>query len=140
MRRVLIATLLALSVLPSAASEKAALSKAGVLGTWAMDCSQPPSTSNYYMDYAVDSDGTATETQRTGSSSVRRIRNTEVIGSQSLLYSYFDEDGEQLSILTFRDGDRKKSWWSVGKEGTAYIIDGKFVPGGNSVPWFNKCK
>ena len=56
------------------------------------------------------------------------------------LATYMDADGEQLTILTFIDGNRKKSWWSVGQGGTPYIMDGKFVPGGNSPPWFTQCK
>jgi hypothetical protein len=140
MRHLLIATLIGLSVMPGMASEEAALSKAGVLGTWAIDCSKPPATSNYHMVYAVDSKGVATETQLTGSQSVRQLRNVQLISKQWLLYSYLDADGEMLSILTFFDGGRKKSWWSVGKDGAAYIMDGKFLPGGNSVPWFEKCK
>ena len=39
----LIGALIGLSAAPAMASEKAALAKAGVLGTWAIDCSQPPS-------------------------------------------------------------------------------------------------
>jgi len=141
MRHLLIAAvLLSLSVMPSVASERAALAKAGVLGTWAIDCSKPPSTSNYHMVYAVDAKGIATETQLTGSQSVRQLRNVQFISKQWMLYSYLDADGEMLSILTFFDAGRKKSWWSVGNEGKAYIMDGKFLPDGNSVPWFKKCK
>jgi hypothetical protein len=139
-RSLLIATLLGLCAAPSFASDESALAKAGILGAWAMDCSKPSSGSNYYLVYAINKDGAATETQRTTSDSVRQIRNVQTISDTWLLYSYLDADGEMLSILTFRDGGRKKSWWSVGKDGKAYIMGGNFADGGKSVPWFEKCK
>jgi len=137
---VLLAALIGLSAATGMASDKSALDKAGVLGKWAMDCSQPPSASNYHLIYAVGSDGTATETQRTSSESVRKLRNVQFISAGWLLYSYVDADGELLSILTYSEGKRKKSWWSVGKDGKAFIMDGKFQPDGNAVPWFEKCQ
>lgn len=140
MRTMLVAILIGLSATPSLASDETTLAKAGVLGTWAIDCSAPASSSNFHLVYAVDKNGAASETQVTGSKSVRQLSNVQFISDQWLLYSYHDADGEMLSILTYVDGTRKKSWWSVGKGGAAYIRDGKFQPGGNSVPWFQKCK
>lgn len=140
MRTMLVAILIGLGAMPALASDESTLAKAGVLGTWAIDCSAPASSSNFHLVYAVDKTGAATETQLTGSKSVRQLSNVQFISDQWLLYSYHDADGEMLSILTFIDGAKKKSWWSVGNGGAAYIRDGKFQPGGNSVPWFQKCE
>ena len=45
-----------------------------------------------------------------------------------------------LAILTFMGKDgRKKSWWSVGGDGTPYIADGRYPEAGEP-PWFTRCR
>lgn len=110
--------------------------------TWALDCSKPASSTNYYLTYGINGDGRLVETLKSGGKdAVRPIRNIQVISKDWLLYTLDDSDGEPVNILTFTDSQgRKKSWWSVGNGGKAYIADGKFPGGNGGPPWFSQCK
>ncbi len=141
MRRFLVASLVALCAGPALA-DGSTPAKTGLPGTtWALDCTVPASASNYYLIYSVASNGNLVETMRsTGKDKPREIRNIQLISSSWVLYTLDDTDGEAVNILTFTGTDgRKKSWWSVGHDGKAYIRDGKF-PDGGEPPWFKRCK
>jgi len=141
MRLLLIASLMVLSAGPALAADGAP-AKTGLPGTtWANDCTTPASASNYYLLYSVASDGNLVETRRSrGKDTPRRLRNIQLISESWLLYTLDDTDGEAVNILTFTAEDgRKKSWWSVGHDGKAYIRDGKFTDSGEP-PWFKRCK
>lgn len=143
MRTMLLAGFVALCTTPVfAGQDEAALTKAGLLGTkWALDCAKPASETNYHLSYSLAPSGAPAETLRTiaGADKVRELRNVQVISDEWLLYTMTDTDKEAVNILTSFGGDRKKSWWSVGKNGDPYILNGKFVDSGEP-PWFEKCK
>src|SRR5258708_5425279 len=127
MRRFLIAGVAVLCAGPALAADGAPV-KVGLLGTtWALDCASPASATNYYLRYSVASNGNLVETTHaTGKDKSREIRNIQLISGSWLLYTLDDTDGEAVNILTFTAQDgRKKSWWSVGRDGKAYILDGK---------------
>lgn len=143
MRAAVIAAWASLCAAPVfAGQDGTALTNAGLVGTnWALDCKSPASAKNYHLSYSLGPSGAPMETLRTtaGNDTVRELRNVQVMSSEWLLYSMIDTDGEVLGVLTSREGDRKKSWWSVGKDGKAYILDGKGLAGGGDPPWFEKC-
>jgi hypothetical protein len=128
---------------PALSNEDAdTLTKAGIAGTtWAIDCANPPSKTNYYLFYGISPSGIPNETQTTipGAEKVRELRNVQIISDEWLLYTLIDTDQEPVNILTKYSGNRHKSWWSVGKEGKSYIRDGKLI-GEGAPPWFEKCK
>lgn len=105
------------------------------------DCSKPAGDGNYGLSYGLTAKGVPAETLRSapGNDKVRELRNVQIISREWTVYTMTDTDGELIDILTRRTGDRKKSWWSVGKEGKAYILDGKFLDSGEP-PWFQLCK
>lgn len=117
-----------------------ALTKDGLMGTvWAIDCSKPLSASNYYVSYSVGPSGAPVETLRSANADkARELRNVQAISAEWILYTMIDTDNEAVNILTRRQGNRHKSWWSVGEGGTAYIVNGNF-PDGGGPPWFEKC-
>ena len=110
--------------------------------TWAVDCKQPQSSTNYYLAYSVNGDGLLVESLRGGGMNKdRTFRNIQVISKSWLLYTLDDTDGDKVSLLVFTDAKgRKKTWWSVAKDGQAFIIDGKFPDGTGGPPWFSRCK
>ncbi|MBI1212024.1 MAG: hypothetical protein GC190_11215 [Alphaproteobacteria bacterium] len=143
MRPLSLSVFLVATVAVPAFAASAALEETGLPGTtWAIDCSKPPTTSNYYLTYSVNKDGQLVETLKDGNKDKpRSIRNLQNVSKEWLLYTLDDSDGEAVNILTFTDSQgRKKSWWSVGNGGTVYIIDGKFPDGNGSPPWFTQCK
>ena len=143
MRTAPIAVLLSLCATPAfAGPDGDALTKADLIGTkWALDCTKPASATNYHLSYSVAASGVPVETLRTtaGADKVRELRNVQSISDEWLLYSLTDTDHEVVNILTTRKGGRKKSWWSVGKDGALYILNGKFLDSGEP-PWFEQCK
>ena len=143
MRAAVIAGLASLCAAPVfAGQDGTALTSAGLTGTnWALDCKSPASATNYHLSYSLNASGTPVETLRTttGADTVRELRNVQVISADWLLYTMIDTDGEAIGILTSRKGDRKRTWWSAGKDGKAYILDGKGLSGGGDPPWFEKC-
>jgi hypothetical protein len=134
---------LALASAAPAFAAGAAPSATGLPGTtWSVDCKQPASSTNYYLVYSVNKDGLLVESLRGGNMTKdRTIRNIQVISKTWLLYTLDDTDGDEVNILVFTDAKgRKKSWWSVAKNGQAYIIDGKFPNSNGGPPWFSQCK
>ena len=142
-RTVLLLGFVTLCALPAFAGEDSvALTSAGLIGTnWAIDCSKPADATNYHLSYSVGANGIPVEAMRSaaGADKIRELRNVQLISDEWLLYTMTDTDQEAVNILTSRKGDRKKSWWSVGKDGTSYISNGKYSSNGEP-PWFEKCK
>jgi hypothetical protein len=142
MRSLSLATVLALSVsAPAFAADTPA--STGLAGTtWALDCKQPPSSTNYYLVYSISSDGRLVETLKsTGEEKNRKLRNLQAMGKGWLLYTMDDNDGEAVNIVTFTDSKgRKKTWWSVGNNGKAYVVNGQFPESTGGPPWFSQCK
>jgi hypothetical protein len=115
----------------------------GLLGRWAMDCAQPAGPANVQMNYAIGADGSVTESLGRGAATADRVStliNVQLVSPEWLLYSLRNSDGSLLTVLTFREGQRKKSWWSVGSDGTPYIVNGKFVSTAGEPPYLQKCE
>jgi hypothetical protein len=142
MRTLTAALALALSTTMPSFAMAASPGDTGLPGTkWAMDCSQPASSSNYHLAYSINKDDNLVETLIGGDKPQNRpLRNVQIISPTWMLYTMDDTDGDKVDILTKTDEQgRKKSWWSVAKHGQAFIVDGKF-PGGGEPPWFSRCK
>ncbi len=142
-RTVLTSSLLALCVAPAFAAGGETPAQTSLPGTtWALDCKSPASATNYHLTYSVAPNGNLVETLGAGEKGrPREIDNIQVISKDWVLYTLHDTDGEAVNIVTFtaKDG-RKKSWSSIGANGKAYILSGKFPDGTGSPPWFEKCK
>ena len=106
---------------------------------WAIDCSKPVSEKNYYAFYNIGPNGRLTETLRsTHGVKARELRNVQAISPEWILYTIIDLDKEAINVLTRIEGKRKKSWWSVGKDGKPYVVNGEFN-GNGGPPWFEQC-
>ena len=143
MRFLIAASLMAICASHTFAATGDTPAKTGFLGTtWALDCKAPASTTNFHLTYSIAPNGNLVETQSAGGKDKsREIDNIQVISKDWLLYTLHDSDGEAVNILTFaRKDGRKKSWSSIGANGKAYILSGKFPNGTGGPPWFEKCK
>ena len=142
LRTALVSGLAFLCAAPALGGDNTTPIDAALVGTnWAFDCSKAADATNYRLTYKFGTNGVLVEAMQSapGADKVRELRNVQPISDGWLLYTMTDEDKEAVNILTRFKGDQKKSWWSVGKDGTNYILAGKF-PDGGEPPWFNKCK
>jgi hypothetical protein len=142
MRTSLTVTALLFAAASPAFAAAAAPDATGLVGTtWALDCKQPVSSTNYYLRYTIAADGRLMETLESNRKQERKLRNIQIMSKDWLLYTMDDNDGEAVNIVTFTDEQgRKKTWWSVGNSGKAYVVDGKFPDQNGGPPWFTQCK
>jgi len=144
MRALLLAAAVTLAAATPAFAAGATPKASGLVGTkWATeDCKASVSASNVFLEYSISDDGRLVEnlTSARGTQS-RKLRNVQLMSPDWMLYTMDDDDGEAVNIVTFTDSQgRKKTWWSVGNAGKAYVVDGKFPDQSNGPPWFKPCK
>jgi hypothetical protein len=119
-----------------------AMTAFGLIGTWAPDCSQPPSGDNEYAVYRADSDGSVSMTYISGSDTApNRYRwdEAQIVSPDRirLIGVFFGDNLEQDTLLDRRDG-RIRVWRNVDSSGRVLVQDGAF-PGGGGPPWDRKC-
>jgi hypothetical protein len=121
--------------------------KFGLFGTWAVDCSKPPSDDNTYQEYTPSQTGYPTRTwyrkmgDRYASAQSFEMRNVRIVGSDRLAYlDVRKADGDPTNIVLAMVGNRHRSHESVDpNDGKVYIKDGKFVGSGKPTELFQKC-
>jgi len=121
------------------------LAKAGLLGAWARDCSQPPSNSNPYQVIAPSTAGYPTRDLKMDSKIDRtsELRNVVLLGNNQVKF-------RMMASLNFSDrditvivvGNRHRSMDAADASGKKYITNGRFVRDGvegAETSWFQKC-
>jgi hypothetical protein len=139
---------LLLSFTPAAAGpDSDVVRRFGLIGTWAVDCSRPPSDDNTYEDYAPSEAGYPTRTWYRKQSDRNRpaqsfeMRNAHIVESGRLAYlDIRKSDGDPTNVVTEMVNGRHRSYASVDpNDGKVYIKDGKFVGTGKPTALFQKC-
>jgi hypothetical protein len=132
---------------PSAASVQSVadtLTKWGLSGTWALDCSKPPSSGNVYATYVGRTDGTAFVSRNFGAAN----RNN---GSVELESASVEPDGMIVLRSTFSGKLREWGFVKLPKGrvrmifsrevgGDYAIRDGKVLSVGSETPWIAQCR
>ena len=121
--------------------------KFGLFGTWAVDCSKPPSNDNTYEEYTPSATGYPTRTwyrkkgDRYASAQSFEMRNVRIVGSDRLAYlDVRKADGDLTNIVVAKVGNRHRSHEAVDpKDGKVYIKDGKLVASAKPTELFQKC-
>jgi hypothetical protein len=146
MRKLAIGTLLALVVAASPALANAdgdLLNKAGMLGSWAVDCSKPPGKTNPYQLFAPSSSGGPTRTlqmDNPGLDGTLKIKDVRIISGDRVGLSWTGRSGDVLRMIILKVGNRHKGFESVNvRDGKVLVKDGHFVSSGKETPWFTKC-
>lgn len=141
------AVLSLLLALPSAAgsAEEEAMKAIGLIGTWAVHCSRPVSTTNPFQSYSISA-GRATrvlQMKEQGLDGVFDMTNVELVGANVLAYRDRRRGVATASAydiqIEIKDG-RMRSVSSVEDGGNVMIKDGRFVASGQPTPVFEKCK
>jgi hypothetical protein len=137
-----IAALLA-SLAPGIAAESisAAAVKWGLIGTWALDCSTKPTTSNVYETYARQ--GHDVFLNRNGGSfkdsnkflSAKILKN----GMLDARIQFTSLSQTRVNVIQKATDGRKRAITNHDTKGAYTVKDGKFVSNGAPTQWMKRC-
>jgi hypothetical protein len=143
--RLLLATLLASSVVPRAMAEDAAdvARHWGLIGTWAIDCAKPAKKGQgNTISYEITSDGSLIYRRDFDAADNNEIVQARVEPDNTLTLSIvmpaFNQTREN-GIAMQSDGSIH-SVFSRGEDGTYTIRDGRFVANGKPTPELRRCR
>ncbi|KAB2919524.1 MAG: hypothetical protein F9K29_05575 [Hyphomicrobiaceae bacterium] len=126
-----------------AATTAETLAQWGLLGTWALDCSQPASSGNGYLTYLATSGGKVVHRREFGS---RRDSNDVLeatIGRDGTLelVIHFSALAQTRKFVLMKGPDgRVRAMANSTVEGTEYTVrDGRFTSNNQPTPWQVRC-
>jgi hypothetical protein len=120
------------------------LDKWGLLGTWAVECSQPPGKNNTHTSYVATSGGSVLRKRLMGSRPDSHQIKSAVVRPDGMIdvvtdYTDLGWGIHKTTLMKGPDG-RVKAFASGKADGTEYTIkSGKFVRTGAPAPWQSKC-
>jgi len=137
-----------LAVLPDVAVAQnlaEAASKWGLIGTWALDCSKPASSSNGYLTYVIRRAGQVSHERDFGGdrqdvNDVQQVKTGP--GGVLELVVHFPklDQTRRLTLLMAPDG-RTRAMGNSKIDGSEQTIkDGRFVHNGADTPWQVRCR
>jgi hypothetical protein len=141
------AALLSIAMPAVAGPDSDTVGKFGLFGTWAVDCSKPPSDDNTYEEYTPSQAGYPTRTwyrkpgDRYAPARSFEMRYVRIAAPGRLAYlDVRKADGDLTNVVVAMEGSRHRSHEAVDpKDGKVYIKDGKLVASGKATELFQKC-
>jgi hypothetical protein len=123
----------------------------GLIGTWATDCTQPASSSNYLAIYAINRSGEVSQTyyDKPGHAyNNYKITSATRQAPDMLLYeqvwdfagSPANMAGDRVQILLNMAHNKFQIVSSQGSDGSFFVKDRKFPGSGDASPWQSKCQ
>jgi hypothetical protein len=123
----------------------------GLLGTWATDCTQPPSTRNYLTIYAIKPSGEVSRTYYDAPDhvlNVYQITGAERQAPDMLSYeqvwdfegSPANMAGNRMQVLLNMVDNKYQIVSSQGSDGSFFVKDRKFPGSGDASPWQFRCQ
>jgi hypothetical protein len=123
----------------------------GLVGTWATDCTQPASTSNYLTIYAIKPTGEVSRTHYDKPGHVYdnyKITSAKRQAPDMLSYeqvwdlesSPADVAGNRMQVLLNMANGKFQIVSSQGSDGSFFVKDRKFPSSGDESPWQSKCQ
>ena len=120
-----------------------ALKQFGLLGTWAINCAEPASSTNEYSIYAVSPSGEATLAYGRGEpyrNIVYRILTAQPMGESRLaLHVLGLPGGIAVDLVLRKEDDAIRVWSSHTPDGRMLVIDGVITGNGRQSPRFERC-
>jgi hypothetical protein len=138
---ILIGAICAGATSAQAASVKEVFEKYNQLGTFAWDCSKPPSPSNlYYLNRAIDADHVQRDEMsgETTREHVTIIDRAQPVGPNEISLSGQRDERPAEGVWRV-EGDRQLAT-EVTLDGKRVISGGKNVSSGRPIPWTNRCE
>jgi hypothetical protein len=123
-----------------AAGDADAARQFGLIGIWAVDCSQPAGQHNPYETFSVAADGTIAQwldmqVARTHD----HLHDLKLRGHLLSVKWDSSNSGLTLDVALRTDHGKIQSWSSKKPDGTPIVRDGMSVINGNPMPVFEKC-
>jgi len=117
----------------------------GLTGTWAIDCSQPPSRQNGYLSYVPKTGGGVSHRRDFGGGQADAFDiEWATIGADGMIelivHFHSFSQTRKWSMMKASDG-RTKTMVNSRTDSTDYSIrNGRFVQSGDDVPWQTRCR
>jgi hypothetical protein len=121
---------------------EAALAEFGLLGTWALDCKQPPGKDNIFSIYEKR-DGQFVNVHDAGPAfeqPVYVVRAARPAGAGMLAIETVGKTGRETTITLRRVGDRIQVWKVLGADGFSPVSDGKYIVTEAPIPPLTRCR
>jgi len=123
----------------------------GLIGTWATDCAQPASTSNYITIYAIKPSGEVSRTYYDAPGHVLSIykitgakRQARDLMSYEQVWDFAGSPaniaGNRMQVLLNLVDDKYQIVSSQGSDGSFFVKDRKFPGSGDETPWQFRCQ
>jgi hypothetical protein len=144
--------MLAMATVETANAQSVAdtIAEFGLIGTWATDCAQPASSSNYLTVYAIKGSGEVSRTYYDQPGHV--YNNYKITGAKRQapdMLSYqqvwdFDSSpaniaGDRVQVLLNMADNKFQIVSSQGSDGSFFVKDRKFPGSGDESPWQLRC-
>jgi len=123
----------------------------GLIGTWATDCAQPASTSNYLTIYVIKPSGEVSRTYYDAPGHVLSIykitsakRQARDLLSYEQVWDFSGSPaniaGNRMQVLLNMADDKYQIVSSQGSDGSFFVKDRKFPDSGDESPWQSRCQ
>ena len=150
--RACLAAALAMATVETANAQSVAntVAEFGLIGTWATDCTQPPSTRNYLTIYAIKPSGEISRTYYDAPGHVLNIykitsakRQAPDMLSYEQVWNFEGSPaniaGNRMQVLLNMVGNKYQIVSSQGSDGSFFVKDRKFPGSGDASPWQFRC-
>ena len=147
-----LAAALAMATVETANAQSVAntVAEFGLIGTWATDCAQPPSTNNYLTIYAIKTSGEVSRTYYDAPGHVLnnyKITSAKRQAGDMLSYEQVWEfegspaniAGNRMQVLLNMVDSKYQIVSSQGSDGSFFVKDRKFPGSGDESPWQFRC-
>lgn len=128
-----------------AATISQTLTKWGLIGTWAQDCTRPPDRSgNVHMTYTIEGERVRRKEDYGDSQPVHDVVGAEILRDGTLVWrlAYPDEGIGTYEFDAEHGGDgRMRTIYAHNLDTGEYTVRNRaFAPQGGQVPWMTRCE
>jgi hypothetical protein len=137
------------AVLPALAASAAqagadsdALTKFGLVGSWAIDCHAPPSLANPFQTFVPSNAGDPIRQDVVGDPDRDRIvpiHDVILVANDRLRLSFL-QNGIAVTVLLVKDKGRVRPIESMTSDGHTIVSDGVVQRNGQQTVWLEKCR
>jgi hypothetical protein len=129
---------------PATAASNAEIARQwGLLGTWAPDCTMPPSNTNYYATFVVEGMDLVHRREWGGyAGDTNKVLRANLLGEViELEVRFANLDPPQTRVWgSVKEGNRIHTKYNLEVNGPFSIRDFVILAGGAPSPWLTKCR